>query len=273
MIDDPDIDLLAADTLLAGDSRPRVMAHAESLLLNLRGVNLNAGSDATDMVSIRFIITKTRIVSVERRPLRATKDIAEHLRTQSASNSSAGFLAWFALSLAERMGPTLNDLSDKVDDLEEKGDDDIHALDRSLLAELRRDVISLRRFLAPQRDALNSLSMQTFQWISERDRLHIRSAADQTTRITEELDTLRERCTVIRDHLTDHRAETMNRNMMVLSVVAAIFLPLGLISGMMGINVGGMPWTENPFGFWYVCGIVVICGILQMLFFRLLKWI
>ncbi len=273
LIDDPDIDRLATDTLLAADSRPRVMVHADSFLLNLRGVNLNAGSDVTDMVGIRFIITKTRIVSVERRPLRATQDVTEYLASQPAPPSSTGFIAWFALTLSERMGPTLNDLSDKVDDLEEKGDHDIRNLDRSLLADMRRDVIALRRYLAPQRDALNSLALQSCHWISERDRLHIRSAADQTTRITEELDTLRERCTVVRDHLTDHRAETMNRNMMVLSIVAAVFLPLGLISGIMGINVGGMPWTENAHGFWYVCAIVGVSGILQILFFRLLKWI
>jgi zinc transporter len=65
----------------------------------------------------------------------------------------------------------------------------------------------------------------------------------------------------------------MNRNMMVLSVVAAIFLPLGLISGMMGINVGGMPWVDNGLGFWYVAGMIVIIGIIQLILFRLMKWI
>lgn len=273
LIDDPDIDLLATDTMLAQDSRPRVIVHDDSFLINLRGVNLNEGSDVTDMVGIRFIVTENRIVSIERRPLKATTDIAEQLEHVSPPETASGFLALFAMTLADRMAPTITDLSEKVDDLEETGDNDISNLDRTLLAELRRDVISLRRYLAPQRDALNSFSVQNFKWITELDKLHIRSAADQTTRITEELDTLRERCTVIRDHLTDHRAETMNNNMMILSVVAAIFLPLGLVSGMMGINVGGMPWVEDGNGFWYVTGIVIIVGCIQMFFFKLLKWI
>jgi len=59
------------------------------------------------------------------------------------------------------------------------------------------------------------------------------------------VDAVRERCAIVKDQITDMRAEQMNKNMMILSVVAAIFLPLGLISGMMGINVGGMPWVEN----------------------------
>ena len=60
---------------------------------------------------------------------------------------------------------------------------------------------------------------------------------------------------------------------MLLSVVAAIFLPLGLLSGMMGINVGGMPWVESEMGFWYVTAIVVGIGVIQLFVFRLMKWI
>jgi len=101
----------------------------------------------------------------------------------------------------------------------------------------------------------------------------VREAADQATRVNEELDAVRERCAIVKDQLTDQRAEQMNRNMMLLSVVAAIFLPLGLISGMMGINVGGMPWTENGMGFWYVTAIIIAIGVVQMIIFKLMKWI
>ena len=103
--------------------------------------------------------------------------------------------------------------------------------------------------------------------------MRLRDAADQATRVAEELDAVRERCAVVKDQLTDIRAEEMNRNMMILSVVAAIFLPLGLVSGMMGINVGGMPWVENGNGFWYVTGIVVAIGVIQLILFRMANWL
>lgn len=273
LIDDPDIDTLATETLMAGDNRPRTIPHEDILLINLRGVNLNEGSDVVDMVGIRFYVSASRVISVARRPLKATEDITAQLKTQVAPQTTGGFMAWFALTLCERMGPTITDLTEQVDTLEDIGDTDIERLDRRSLADLRRTVIGLKRYLAPQRDALNTLTLQNLKWITERDRLQIRSAADQTTRITEELDTIRERCAVIRDQFTDQRAETMNRNMMLLSVVAAIFLPLGLISGMMGINVGGMPWVDNGHGFWYVSGMVTFIGIIQLLVFKILKWI
>lgn len=273
LIEDPCIDTLATETLMAGDSRPRTIPHEDILLINLRGVNLNEGSEVVDMVGIRFFVSERRVISVARRPLKATEDIANQLKTQTAPLTTGGFMAWYALTLCERMGPTITDLTEQVDTLEDLTDENIDTLDRQSLASLRRDVIGLKRYLAPQRDALNTLTLQNLKWITERDRLQIRSAADQTTRITEELDAIRERCAVIRDQFVDERAETMNRNMMVLSVVAAIFLPLGLISGMMGINVGGMPWVEDGMGFWYVTGIVVVIGIIQLVIFKLLDWL
>lgn len=270
---DVDVDMIAARTLLADDSRPRTIVHDEAILMNLRGVNLNPGAAPEDMVGIRFFIQEDRIISVERRPLRATRDMADRLERHNAPLTTGTFLAGFALMLTERMNPTIIEINEQVDALEEQIDDPKNWLDVSKLSELRRQSILLRRYMAPQRDALNSLTLQGVDFISDHDRLRVREAADQATRVNEELDAVRERCAIVKDQLTDQRAEQMNRNMMLLSVVAAIFLPLGLISGMMGINVGGMPWTENVNGFWYVTAIVVVIGLIQLLIFRLLKWL
>ena len=270
---DKAVDSLAATNLLAGDSRPRTMVHDGAVLINLRGINLNPKSDPEDMVGIRFFIEKNRIISVERRPLKATGDIVVGLKSQSPPRTVGEFLTRFTQSLIERLNPTIIELNERVDDLEERADSKEGLTDKASLSELRRQAILLRRYLAPQRDALNALITQPVKFISEEERLRLRDCADQSTRVTEELDAIRERCAVVKDQLTDQRAEDMNRNMMILSVVAAIFLPLGLISGMMGINVGGMPWTESANGFWYVTAIVLIIGLIQLLVFRLLKWL
>ena len=271
--DDPDVDPLAERTLLGGDARPRTIAHEEDILINLRGVNLNPGSEPEDMIGIRFFVEPRRIISVERRPLKATADLAERMKTQIVPATPGGFLAIYALSIADRMAPTITDLNEQVDALEELVEGGKIGDSRQRLSDLRRDAIMLRRYLAPQRDALNTLALQTVSWITPDDRLRIREAADQATRVNEELEAIRERCAIVKDQLTDQRAEEMNRNMMLLSVVAAIFLPLGLISGMMGINVGGMPWVDNGMGFWIVSAIVVSIGALLLGLFKWAKWL
>ncbi len=271
--DDELIDNIATDTLLAEDSRPRTIVREQDVLINLRGMNLNDGAEPEDMIPIRFFVHHNRVISVSGRSMQATKDRIERLKTQRVSPTPGGFIAGYALSLAENMAPTITGLNEKVDALEEQIEDKKSEDARSSVSELRRSAILLRRYIAPQRDALNVLASQSLDWVSNDDQLRLRDAGDQAARITEELDAVRERCAIVKDQLTDIQSEQMNRNMMVLSVVAAIFLPLGLISGMMGINVGGMPWVDNGLGFWYVAGMIVIIGIIQLILFRLMKWI
>ncbi len=100
----------------------------------------------------------------------------------------------------------------------------------------------------PQRDALSTLAIEDLPWLSERDRSQLREATDRITRLAEELDAIRERAAVVQDQLVERRAEAMNHNMMILAVVAAVFLPLGLLTGLLGINVGGMPGAGDQLG-------------------------
>jgi zinc transporter len=273
LIDDKMVDDVATRTLLAEDSRPRTIVRGMDVLINLRGINLNPGAEPEDMIPLRFFAQHNRVITVCGRVLKATEDRVRQLQNQKVSPTPGGFIAGYALALSDRMAPTITDLNEQIDTLEEMLDADRDEDAAAQVSDIRREAIILRRYLAPQRDALNMLSAQALDWISQDDQLRLRDAADQATRITEELEAVRDRCAIVKDQLTDMRAEEMNRNMMLLSVVAAIFLPLGLLSGMMGINVGGMPWVESDMGFWYVTVIVIGIGAIQLFIFRLMKWI
>ena len=64
----------------------------------------------------------------------------------------------------------------------------------------------------------------------------------------------------------------MNKTMYLLSIVAAIFLPLGLLTGLLGINVGGIPGTESPYAFIVVCVGLIFIAFIQALIFRRMRW-
>jgi len=76
--------------------------------------------------------------------------------------------------------------------------------------------------------------------MTDRDRARLRETADTITRYVEDLDALRERAAVTHEELTTRLADRMNRTMSVLSLVAAVFLPLSFVTGLLGINVGGI---------------------------------
>lgn len=277
----PEEEVLRA--LLAEETRPRSVPHGEQLLVTLRGVNLNPGEDPEDMVSLRLWIGPQRIVSTLRRRVFAATDLRESLAAGTGPRDSGDFLGAIAERMIGRMGPTLDDLNDAMDAIEDNVLEEVPGIKnlqdtepelRRKLVRVRQQVIALRRYLAPQRDALARLQMEQLAWLKPEHRLTLREAADHTTRYVEDLDALRDRGTVIQDELRNRLSENMNRTMYVLTLVAAILLPLGFLTGLLGINVDGIPGSEDaPLAFPIVVAGLGAVAALQIWLFRRLKWL
>lgn len=264
---------LAADALLASETRPRVAFMHEGIVMTLRGVNLNPGADPEDMVSLRIWIDEKRIVTVRLRKLMAVNDVLENVIAGCGPLNASDTLRMLATGLVARMGPVIEGMNDEIDALEDDLVENPAADIRQRLKELRRQAISLRRYLAPQREALARVQTENVEWMPHDHRLAFRECADQVARIVEDLDAMRERAAVIQDELTNRAAEHMNRNMYTLSVVAALMLPLGVITGMFGMNVDGLPLAESKNGFFLVVLLLAAVVALQVLIFKRLKWI
>jgi len=262
----------ACDALLADATRPQARPSGTGLLVVLRGVNLNPGADPEDMVAIRVVVHPKRFVSVSRRRLMAVTDTTDELEAGTGPEGVGGLLTVIAEKLLERMTPTLDQLGDEVDAQEEDAVQGApHDLQASL-AELRRQVIALRRHLAPQREAMARLVQECAGTFDADDLATLQGVADQVTRHVEDLDELRERTAVTEDLLTARQAEGMNQRMLILSVITAIFLPLGLITGLLGINVGGIPGSASDSAFLVVCGLLALIAVLQLVILRKMKW-
>lgn len=225
------IDKFVCDALTAEETRPRCTIHGDGVLLNLRGVNLNEGAEPEDMISVRLWIEHNRVVGVWKRPLKAVQDLFEAMDRKQAPESPGDMVARLTLRLADRAEPTVSNLNETIDGLEEDLLNDKTKDARTVLAQVRRGAITLRRYMFPQRDALSTLEIEDLKWLTEHDRCRIREAADRVTRMAEELDAIRDRAQVVNDQIMDKRAEVMNNQMLLLSIVAAIFLPLGLLTG------------------------------------------
>jgi zinc transporter len=264
------------EALTAPETRPRctVMrtSHGDGAVINLRGVNLQEGAEPEDMISLRVWLEDDRIISTWRRPLHAIDDLMDGMERGRGPVSPGDFVAKLALRLADRAEPVVATLNEAVDTMEEGvlAENTPPAL-RGQLADVRRTAIVLRRFMFPQRDALSTLAIEDLDWLTERDRSKLREATDRITRLAAELDAIRERAAVVHEQLVERRAEAMNRNMLVLAVVAAIFLPLGLLTGLLGINVGGLPGAGTSWAFWVVCALLGMITVFNLWLYKRLK--
>jgi len=261
-----DEDVVAA--LVAEETRPRFSVEDNGVLLNLRGVNLNPGAEPEDMISIRLFIEQHRVISVWRRPLYAVQDVFDALARERAPHTPGQLVARISLRLADRAEPTVVALNERIDDLEDRVLTDEEQVSRKELSDIRLTAIILRRYLFPQRDALSTFEIEDLAWLSAADRSDIRESRDRVTRLAEELDAIRDRAQIVHEQILEHRSDVMNRQMLVLTVVAAIFLPLGLLTGLLGINVGGVPGADHPYAFWIVTALLVVLGLGQAWLFR-----
>jgi len=249
-----------------------MMQVKDGVMLNLRGVNLNENSDPEDMVSIRLWVDKHRILSVRKRQLKAVLDLEAKIQDGKGPKDTGQFVSMLAARLFERMEPSLMALDDTLDDIEEKLLDGADAKFREEVTHIRRQAIIFRRYISPQRDAIGQLRMADVEWLKEPHRRYLQESYNHVTRYVEDLDAIRERAQIIKDELANIIADRLNKNMYMLSVIAAIFLPLGFLTGLLGINVGGIPGADNPEAFGIFCGILVGIIIIQIAIFKKLDW-
>lgn len=267
------LDSTIVESLLADETRPRSYSTDSGLLTVLRGVNTNPGEDPEDMVSVRLWIEPDRIISTRRRRLLSIVDTRDSLEKGVGPETSGGFLAALTGRMADRIGDFVDGIEDDVGAAEEQLGNQDQATFRHVISALRRKIASVRRFLAPQRDALDRLYRQPGLWFSNTEIHDMREEADRITRYLEDLDLARERTMVLREEFLAQLAQEQNSRMYVLSVVAAIFLPLTFVTGLLGMNVGGLPGLESPRGFLGSVVIMIAAAVALLFFFRWKKWL
>ena len=267
-----DLDRFVIDALLAGETRPRMEELDDGILVILRGVNLNDPESPEDMVSIRLWVTENRIISTRRRKLMAVQDIEEKIGAGKGPKSSGEFLTTICSKLFDRMEPILTDLDEMTDNIEEKVLEDPDYSLRSSVVTIRKQAIMFRRYMAPQREVVSRLRGLDFEWLSTSDKRNLLESYDRVTRYVEDLDAIRERAQIVQDELNNALAERLNKNMYMVSIVAAIFLPLGFLTGLLGINIAGIPGAEYPNAFVVFCVMLAVVVVLQVVIFKKLKW-
>jgi zinc transporter len=270
---DSKIDSIVLEALLAEDTRPRYFIHENGLLMILRGVNLNPGADPDDMVSLRLWVEPKRIISVWRRKVMAVEDLRNEILNGEGPKTEGEFLAHLTRSISLRMAESINNISDQVDELEEEIFEQKDKPLRTVISELRRQIIGLKRYLAPQKEIFTRIQTEEIDFFNASDLASLRETTDRLTRYVEDLDAAKERTAVAQDELVSQQTSRMNNTMYMLSIVTVIFLPLGLITGLLGINVAGIPGSENPYAFYIVTGILVFIAIMQILIFRRKSWV
>ena len=273
LTNDSGIDESVIEAMLQEDIRPRSLQTAKGVLTVLRGVNQNPDSSAEDMVSIRVWLEKNRIISARRRRLMSVNLIQDDLREGDGPVSPGDFLVRLVTNLGDHIAEVIDSIDESIEQCEVAQGNRHHQRYRGEFGNLRRKTAHIRRYLAPQREALDRLSRMQGDIFSAGELAGLQEETNRMTLFVEELDLSRERAMVAQEEMLSGLALEQNSKIYLLSIVAAIFLPLSFVTGVFGMNVAGLPGTGNPASFMIIAGIMLAIGAGIVLLLRWKNWL
>lgn len=270
---DTGLDPINAEALLREETRPRVeLVGPESVLLLMRALNFNVGADPDDLVSLRIWVEPRRLVTLRHRHVQAARDCRIALDAGRGARSVPELLRLITERINYQFESSIDEMDDSLAVIETRVDEH-QRFDHGALTAVRREAVELRRFLAPQRDMLVHLRGLNLVWLFGRHKDAWRELANITTHYVEELDNIRERAAIVNDQLNSQSNQLMNRTIYAMTLMTGLFLPLTFITGLLGINVAGIPQADHPSAFYAVCAFLLVVAGVQLLIFRRLRWL
>jgi zinc transporter len=268
------IDPVVREALVDSDPRPRAVPHGDDLMMIIRGINQNKGSEPEDMISLRVWAGPQRVITMRHRISRSLKQLASEIDQGKGPRTAAEVFVQLIDRVVDHVVLRVDALGDDIaasedEILSEKRGRDL----RANLADHRRRAIALRRFLAPQREALAKLSTVPLPWLTATERHQVAESADRMTRSVEELDAIRDRAAVTQEEIASRMGELTNQRIYVLSIITAVFLPLGFVCSLLGVNIGGVPLQGADWAFWALVGLFIVGVAIQLWIFRRRGWI
>ena len=263
---------IAASALTSAETRPRVLKRGNNLIVTLRGLSIDGEQGSEEMISVRLWTDGKRIISSRFKPLASTQSVIDSLISGEGAVTIPELIVNWVECITDDMAGAINSLEEQVDSIVDLVETmDVAAARQSIIG-LRQRAMLLRRYLAPQREALAKLGSENLSWLDEYSRVRMRDITDRLIRYIEDLDQVRDRAILAHEELSARLADDINRKTYIFTIVAVIFLPLGFLTGLLGVNVGGVPGLEEPRAFGWLLLACLAISLGMLVFFRWRRW-
>jgi magnesium transporter len=267
---------LSVEDAVSAVQFPKIEAYDGYLYVVLHGIHYKSGQHGFATHDIDFFVGPTYLVTVHDGESRSITELLEHCPRNSRILGEGPVALFHRIvdAMVDRYRPEVEKLDERLDDLEQKVfEHPTPELVREIL-DVKRNVASLRRVTTPQRDVVSRLARREFVDISTEMAFRFRDVYDHLVRLTDDALIFQDRVTGILEAHLSNVSNRLNEVMKVLTVVATIFAPLTLLSGIYGMNVR-LP--QFPGGdaaqFWWLAGISAGVIVAMLGVFRAKRWI
>ncbi len=259
---------LAREMLLSNDSRIGLETVENGIVGGLGDLHYEFSDDPDELGLLWVYVDDTCIITGRTHPLKVIDRLRRELMGGECIETPILLLVLLLQELTETFGTVTTFLNDRVDNIEDRILKEWLQGEGGELGRVRRLLVQLRRHVSAERNALFYVSMRMPSWCSETDLLLLQQAIERLDSVAQDLGVIQERGRLLHEEISSQLEGATNRNLYVLSMVTIVFLPLTLITGIFGMNVGGLPWVDDKSGFEWVMINMAITAIVTLYILR-----
>lgn len=261
------------DALRKGHRSSRLMRAHQNLIAVLNDVDYDSEREPSLEVATLWLNVDARcLLSVRSLPLRSVDRLRHDVEARQPFHSPVALLNRLLQEQADVLSGIARDAVHVTNDVESALGAGKLPKRSSLLGKMRRDLVRLRRLLAPEPAMLFRLAIRAPEWMREEDAQSLHQCAEQFALVLRDTAGLEERIRLLQEEIASKVGERTNRSVLILTSATVIALPVTLISGLLGMNIGGLPFKYYGGGFWVVLVIaVLLTGLAAWLTSRLMR--
>ena len=266
---------LAVEAAVQRETNPKVESYGRYLYIVLHGINFQAAEHTFETHETDFFLATNFLVTIHDGQRRSIAHIVELCSRADhiVAEGPVALLHRIVDTMVDHYRPEVDELEERLDEIEKQV---IETPDEQLTADIlaiKRDITGLRRIVIPQRDVVGRLARREFDLIGQEMAYRFRDLYDQFARMADDSIVFQDRVTGVLDaHLASVSIRLANVSRL-LAVIAALFGPLTVITGVFGMNVPLPTLFGSPqHQFWEIIGIMVLSSAGLFIWFKKSGW-
>lgn len=240
------------EALHEGVRSTRIERADDALIAVMNDVLFDFDFDASDIATLWMSITPHLVVTARSKPLRSIDRLRVAVKEGEVFGSTTALLVHLLRDQADVLTQIVRSIADKTDHIEDRLLANRLEHHRANLGTMRRLLVRLQRLLAPEPSALFRLLNRPPLWIVDDDRQDLRQSTEEFATVIQDMTALQERIKLLQEEIAAQVGEQNNRSLFVLTTVSVLALPINIIAGLLGMNVGGIPLADSHHGFWLI---------------------
>lgn len=245
------------EMLADGSHSTRIERSEQALAAVINDVHFDFSFEPSDISTLWISVGQHLVITARMKPLRSVDKLREAVNRGQRLRSTVELLEHLLHAQADVLIDIVRDVTDRVDRIEDQMLSNRPDAKRSRLGALRRLLVRLQRLLAPEPAALFRLLQHPPAWVADIDAQALRQSSEEFSVVLRDMTTLQERIKLLQEEVAALVNESNSRSLFVLTIVTVLALPINIIAGLLGMNVGGVPLAQHAHGFWIVVAIVI----------------